>query len=163
MHTVYPVQKRKFLMIIFSLILSINTLGTTRRERYSKREIKNGLIWIRGENKPYTGVLISYYEGDKIRCQIPYEDGLLNGARVVYYKSGTMKSKENYSEGKKEGPSVLYYENGKIMMEINYVDGKKDGEKIHYDKNGIEKNRSSYKNGRKKKSEFLEEDMEAKL
>lgn len=135
-------------LVLMAFVFSVS-YSSVRTEPYSKREIKNGLICLIGENNPYTGILVSYYEGSQLEAIMTYRNGLLEGERVIYYRNGLIKSKETYRDGKKEGFSLIYYDNGKPMIKTQYVNGKKHGEKILYNKNGLVRETISYKKGRK--------------
>ncbi len=131
------IKKNKNIFSLFLALFFFSSLiaqGEMRREDYEKKVLRNGIVYILGEDLPYTGILTDYSAGKKSTAA--YREGLLSGEKVLYYKNGLVRSRESYRDGYKEGPTYLYYDNGQIMSEINYIKGKKSGEKLFYDKNG---------------------------
>ena len=67
-------------------------------------------------------VTLKYPDG-KVKGELNYVNGKLNGISTMYFQSGRIKSRETYKEGKLDGPSKYYYENGRLMREEFYKNG----------------------------------------
>ncbi len=96
-----------------------------------------------------------YYPSGKLKSEVNYKNGKLEGIFMDYYKHGKLKYEANYKNGKEEGIARGYYKNGKLEYEENYKNGKLEGHaKTYYEtgeymfidtyKNGININRKSY-------------------
>ncbi len=67
--------------------------------------------------------IVHKYPNGKVKAELIYVNGKLNGISTMYYPSGIIKSRENYSNGVLEGLANYYYENGKLMREEFYKNG----------------------------------------
>ena len=63
------------------------------------------------------------YPDGKIKGELNYVNGKLNGISTMYFQSGRIKSRETYKDGILDGPSRYYYENGRLMREEYYSKG----------------------------------------
>lgn len=73
-----------------------------------------------------------------------------NQASVIkktYYSNGKLKEELTYKCGKLNGASRLFRESGELWVEGNYINGKKEGEQNTYEDGSLIK-KSEYKNGK---------------
>ncbi len=98
-----------------------------RRESASKMEVKNDLVYIAGETKPYTGVLFVTEENDQISEEGTYKNGKLNGTRKEWYPDGQLKCIESYRNNVKHGIWNTWFFGGDLAIEEVYKNGNKDG------------------------------------
>ncbi len=79
------------------------------------------------ENKSKSGGetkrIIHKYPNGKIKGELYYKNGNLNGISTLYYENGSIKSRENYKDGVLDGLAKYYYESGRIMREEFYRNG----------------------------------------
>ena len=133
----------------------------------SMKQIRNGLVYLPNETKPFTGGFVGWYPNGQKKEEVNYIDGLAVGTRTVwieqYYKDGKLDGKytrwdlngtkaeeSNYKDGKEDGQRLTWwYRNGKKESETNYKDGKKDGNSILWFKNGQKRKESNYIDGKK--------------
>jgi antitoxin component YwqK of YwqJK toxin-antitoxin module len=54
----------------------------------------------------------NYWENGKLRGEIPYKNGKINGILKTYYSTGKLMSEVEYKEGKAAGPMKTYLETG---------------------------------------------------
>lgn len=106
---------------IITLTLVISTFLSAREIKIENIIDKNGIIYVKGEESPFTGMV-----KDKKNKEY-YKNGLPHGKWLTFYSNGVLKSIENWKEGKLNGKYVLYNESGDKMMENNYSNGKDDG------------------------------------
>ena len=118
------------------------------------------------------GNWITYYNNDRVKHEITFQNNRPNGYATFYYKSGK-KSEEgiwkndrwvgeykyyhengnlayewNYNEqGKREGVQKYYHENGQLMIEGEWQDGKEAGKLVEYYANGDVKQEKYFDNG----------------
>ncbi len=79
------------------------------------RRIESG----RSGGKSYERKVLKYPDG-KVKGELVYVNGKLNGISTMYYETGRIKSRETYKEGVLDGPSKYYFENGRLMREEFY-------------------------------------------
>ncbi len=75
-----------------------------------------------GENK--VSVEKHAYSNGKIKAELRYVNGKLNGISTMYYPNGKIKARENYRDGMLDGLTKRYYEQGQLMSEEFYRRGK---------------------------------------
>jgi antitoxin component YwqK of YwqJK toxin-antitoxin module len=64
------------------------------------------------------------YPNGKIKAELRYVNGKLNGISTMYYPNGIIKARENYRDGLLDGLTKRYYEQGQLMSEEFYRHGK---------------------------------------
>jgi len=76
-----------------------------------------------------------YYESGQLRSESVYEPG---GRRVFkeYGVNKKLKGEVVYQNGKLDGPVKCYYEQGQLRSEMFYKDGKLEGVTKEYEKSG---------------------------
>ncbi|MGL4997467.1 MAG: toxin-antitoxin system YwqK family antitoxin [Cetobacterium sp.] len=98
-------------MILFNLSFS-----NLRKESVDKKSIKNQIVYLQNEQKPFTGQLF----GLGIKEQ--YETGVKNGFFQGFFYDGGKKYiyEGNYINGIKHGTWTLKYLNGEIRAALKY-------------------------------------------
>lgn len=86
-------------------------------------EKKNSITYIKGENKPFTGILIGKKNQKDIIGMYSYKNGQHQGIQYDYYENGQLSVKLNAANDKNEGEGIVYYENGKISEKRFYKNG----------------------------------------
>ena len=105
-------------------------------------------IYSKNTRKPYTGVLIMYFDNGKIKYEGNIVDGKKNGIMKSYYENGQLQEEGHYKEGKYEGLWRRYFDNGILSIKGNYKDDKQDGFwKSYYDNGQLYLDRI-YKDGK---------------
>ena len=122
---------------IFVLILSLTMLISyaQRKEKYENLEAKNGLMYVKGETKPYTGKCYTTHDNGKLGMGGYYVNGKMNGNWIWWYKNGNKKRYTQYKNGVKHGKNIYYYKNGVKKSEIIY-DNNRNIRQISYNKKG---------------------------
>lgn len=124
--------------ILFVLIFLFNTLIVKAEREVKKEEIelKNGIIYFKGEENSYNGIVKENYPNGKLKESLIVENGKVNGNVKVYYENGNLKYNTPYKNNKKEGIEKIYSLDGKLEMEVPYKNGVKDGVQKQYSKDG---------------------------
>ena len=141
-------KKIKALFMVIFILLFVSC-GKPREVNIIDAEIREGIAYVKGETKAFTGIIKSYYDNGALKEDIPYKDGKEEGLLKRYYENGNLLSEINLKDGKKEGLSKLYYENGNLLMEANYKDDKSEGLFKSYYENGNLLSEGNYKDGKK--------------
>ena len=86
----------KHLLVLITLFFFV--VGCNKIDE-SQIEIKGELIFKIGEEKPFTGKLITRNKKDKIHFESTYKDGKKEGVSKGYYENGNLNWEENYKDG----------------------------------------------------------------
>ncbi|QQS86972.1 toxin-antitoxin system YwqK family antitoxin [Fusobacterium canifelinum] len=167
-------MKKNFIIYTFIIFLLTSFTVFGQREVDFEELIYHEdteLIYVKGENEPFTGIRKDYYEDKSLKFEIPYKNGkkegkgkeyypsgkfksdaffvddVLEGKAIGYYENGNLEYEENYKDGKLDGLVKDYFESGKIKAEINYKNGELDGESLNFYKDGSLRSKAVYKNG----------------
>lgn len=91
--------------------------------------------------------VVSYWENGKIRSEIHYSDGKLDGPCKWYYNTGTPSMEAVYAMNVLNGESTRWHENGQVMIKAYYKDNQYDGMVEEYNVAGVLIKRENYTNG----------------
>ncbi|ALF24151.1 toxin-antitoxin system YwqK family antitoxin [Fusobacterium nucleatum] len=143
-------MKKNFIICTFIIFLLASfTVFAEREVDLEKLEYddKSKLVYLEGENEPFTGIAKDYYKDKSLKIEFPYKNGKMEGRGKEYYPSGKFKSDAFFVDGLLQGKSIGYYENGNLEYEENYKDGELDGLIKDYFESGKIKAEINYKNG----------------
>ncbi len=98
-------------------------------------EMKNGLVYERGSRKPYSGLIVEYFNDVLIELYT-VEDGLENGPSKKYYKNGVLQYEVNVKLGKPDGLLRTWFESGQLATEVNFINGIAQGVVKEWYENG---------------------------
>ncbi len=88
-----------------------------------------------------------YYNDGKLKAELGYVQGVLNGFSTWYFHNGNKQKEVYYNDGKIDGAVRYFYENGLLKAEFNVKNGVRDGLTKFYYPNGGLKEVKSYENG----------------
>ena len=80
-------------------------------------EPREGVVYLKGSDTPYTGKIFSLYPSGKREQEAHYKNGKPEGLYVEWYKNGQKAGEWNYKDGKRDGLQVYWHENGQKMAE----------------------------------------------
>ena len=126
-------KKIKVLFVIIFILL-FASCGKPREVDFKDTEERDGITYVKGETKTFTGIIKSYYDNGALKEDIPYKDGKANGIVKGYYPNGNLESIGNFKDGKLEGLYKEYYENGNLKSRLTDIHTKETLEE--YDENG---------------------------
>ena len=101
-------MKNNLVFLIFLLMLFA---CSSEKMNFSKLQDRNGLYYLVNEDKPYSGEIVSYFNG-KPDFEGQIENGLREGLWIYYFPSGQKKMEGSYKEGLKDGNWTSWQENG---------------------------------------------------
>lgn len=127
---------KKLLLLIFSIILLSSCYEKEREVDISKKQERNGIVYIINESTPYSGKILRKYDNGQILLLMSYKIGKLDGKYVHFYRNGQIYIDSEYKDGKLNGPYNKYHFNGQIVLETNYVSGEPNGIYLEYSKEG---------------------------
>ena len=94
------------------------------RQKLERRGGVLGLLYVKGENEPFTGTaFLSYANGSKSEVT-PYVEGKLDGMAINYYEDGSKRWEIPYVNGKPYGTAIEYNEDGSKSAEYVFENGK---------------------------------------
>lgn len=140
---VYPLKRLTCLAVIVIFVSPLFFIGCAAEINESECYLRNGLLFRKGEDKPFSGVVLGKsiregYRRQPVTFKKEYKNGLLQGRSYFYYGNGKIESIEPYEKGILNGVVTRYYENGQIKARLHFVDGMRGGVKgeMFWDKEG---------------------------
>ena len=128
-------MKKRFLLIfaIFLLTLFAFKCGLKRREDISKKQIRNGLVYIVNETQPYTGTFVAHYSNGQLKLEANFQSGKLYGLLKGWYKNGQLKSEQKFKYDFSYGKLKEWDSYGNLIMS-SYERKWKQWEQMMYEK-----------------------------
>ena len=119
-------------------------------EGVNKKELeeREGIIYLKGSDTPYTGKAFILEENGNMMSEENFKNGKPEGLQLRWHANGQKKSEVNYKDGKEDGLAVGWYEGGQKQGAVTYKDGKYDGLMRLLYKNGQKKSEVNYKDGK---------------
>ncbi|MBN2681716.1 MAG: hypothetical protein JXR58_04360 [Bacteroidales bacterium] len=124
----------KVLLFVF-LLCSIIGLAQDRIVSSDQLEEKSDVMYVIGEDSPYTGKSFTKYKTGEKGMAGNYVNGLKDGDWVWWYQNGTKKKFVQYSKGVKNGQTVYWYKNGQKKSEMIF-ENDKNIKQMCWDENG---------------------------
>ena len=114
---------KKFLLLIFSIILLSSCYKKEREVDISKKQERNGIVYIINESKPYSGKILRKYDNGQILLLMSYKNGKLDGLYKKYHYNGQILVEATYIAGEPDGIYLEYSKEGEKTKEIKYDKG----------------------------------------
>lgn len=111
----------KFLLVC-TIIGMMVLLGCSSKPTFNDLELRDGLYYQKGQEKPFTGKIFAKDTTGKDSLTGEIKDGKFNGEVILYYPNGNKKESVQYNMGEK-GEIKLYSEDGKLI-EKNILEDK---------------------------------------
>ena len=114
-------------LFLFPILISCNSYSGSSDKTVcvdTDALIRNGIIYLPNETKPFTGNNLCKYENGQIKSEGNYKDGKPDGKVIDWYENGQIEAEENYKDGKLDGKATYWHENGQVEKEATYKDGK---------------------------------------
>ena len=140
-----------FFLFLFPILISCNSYSGSSDKTVcvdTDALIRNGIIYLPNETKPFTGNNLCKYENGQIKSEGNYKDGKPDGKVTGWFENGQIQTVLNLKDGKLNGKVIDWYENGQIEAEGNYKDGKPDGKATYWHENGKIKGKVTFKDGK---------------
>lgn len=162
-------MKLKKLYMIFSLILifSFEIFSTGRIGNIENKMVKNDIVYLKGEETPFTGKLRGkgkteeylngikngYFkgkivaDGENILYEGQFVEGIKHGTWTLRYPEGKTKAVIKYNYNRPNGKWTYFFEDGTSEGYEEFKNGVLHGKVVTYTSEGKLKNRMSYENG----------------
>ncbi len=121
-------------------ILSIFLLFACQSKNAQETVIKN-------EDGEVLEGWVKRYNGDKLKSETFYKNGIREGVARVYYDTGELSDEVIYVGDELNGMAKKYHKNGQVYSLTPYVNDKKDGVQKKYYPNGNIWAETPYKRG----------------
>ncbi|MFT6715419.1 MAG: antitoxin component YwqK of YwqJK toxin-antitoxin module [Saprospiraceae bacterium] len=145
-------MKVSFSIFLITLLVSCTSNKTEMLEfTFQESEFEHINNLLNRNNKPFTGMLVAYFNESLIKSKRPYVQGLLNGQDFFWYPNGQLATSRHYTNGIKTGTHKGWWNDGqlKFIYPINNQ-GQYEGEV-----------REWYKSGQQYKSFYFEKGKES--
>ena len=100
------------LAVIIGFVVSCTLKPKERTVNSNKIEFRNNLFYYQGEQVPYTGRCVKFYQNGKKQKEQAVKDGKYDGPTVSFYENGQKSDEVNYTQGVTNGLSTSWYRNG---------------------------------------------------
>lgn len=122
--------------IVGILAVLMTVFACTKKVPLSDVEVKNGIAYHKGEDKPFSGTVFSKFKNGKLKEEVSYRNGKLNGPFKVWTEFGFPLTEGEWQDGRKTGAWTEYYENGEKRFSGEYLDDREAGQWTYYDRGG---------------------------
>ena len=102
----------------------ISSLAKPEGVNYNNTEGREGIIYLKGSDTPYTGKVFRLYKNGQKQGELTLKNGKIDGLWLYWYENGEKQQETNYKNGKKNGLQLGWHKNGQKAIEENYKDGK---------------------------------------
>lgn len=119
--------------------------NATERVVTDELQIRNDIVFLAGENVPFTGRRDESYPNGQKKSEVHWKDGKLSGVSIWWYENGRKKSEQDNSNRNMRS----WYENGQKKDEYIYTDGE------------LNTVTEWYENGQKKSEQFGSDTLNA--
>ncbi|ERP39030.1 toxin-antitoxin system YwqK family antitoxin [Chitinivibrio alkaliphilus] len=125
----------KSVTVIFCLALLLFSCGEDPRDSlsYDDRgmrevaaqdlELRDSLQYVRGEDSPFTGVAVEFYESGAEKVRADVVEGVYHGRTVSFYEEGGVELEGTMKNGEIHGEVVVYFEEGYVRDRLLYEQG----------------------------------------
>ncbi len=120
-------KKFAAIFLVFVVLVTVTGCGGERRESLTKKQERDGLIYVVNEQSAYTGIFFEQYDNGQFKIELPCKDGKLEGIRKEWYENGQLKSETPYKDGKFAGDYKEWFNNGQLRWEMSFKADKLDG------------------------------------
>lgn len=105
---------KKILLFLFAIsFLSINTQA--QEVSFQQLEVKDGIVYKKGETNPYTGICIDRWENGFMMEVKAFRNGKLHGEKKSFYESGNLKTLQIYGMGEPACKESKWDEEGNLL------------------------------------------------
>ena len=95
----------RYLLLVFCVMfLSLpfdSFAADTAVPNSSQLEVRLNVTYIKGENTPYSGTAIDFFENGRKKMEAVYKDGKREGMVTFWFETGQKKREETWHNGKK--------------------------------------------------------------
>jgi len=108
-------------VIVTSLVLIISC--SKKEVNVSKTVQSGGFIYEVNETKPFSGIVVEFYENGQKKFEHTFRKGKSHGMLTHWYENGRKKREGSLNDDGQEGKWTYWNENGEVIREEYYRDG----------------------------------------
>ena len=123
----------------------ITSLAKPEGVNWSATETREGIIYLKGSDTPYTGKVFRLYKNGHKRGELTSKNGKRDGFYQGWHENGMKYNEGNYKDNVMVGLWVQWHENGQKAEEKTYKDAKGHGQFVMWHKNGQKQRQANYK------------------
>jgi antitoxin component YwqK of YwqJK toxin-antitoxin module len=139
-------MKKLSYFIFFLLVMS----SCSHKITISEDQLPEDKFYYSDAITPYTGkCIILYKNSEKVKEEMHFKNGVLNGIWISYYPTGEMKQKGEYSNGMFHGKWESWSELGGKLYEVYYQKDSLSGKYITWHKTGKVKEKGEFLTNKK--------------
>jgi antitoxin component YwqK of YwqJK toxin-antitoxin module len=141
--------------------------------------LQDGVLHLKGSEKPFVGFIVEKTTGDKLLSEIPvwrgkahgtsrgwhlngqleveehFVHGVSEGIRTRWHANGQKRNEASIKEGELNGSFTEWHENGQLSLRMDMVKGKGEGLCEAWHPDGKPKSKVTLKNGEPVKTEYF--------
>ena len=122
-----------FRNIVILLIVLSSFPGMAQKVVEARQtEERKGLVYLKGDNTPFTGMAVTWFPSGKKQIEAPYLVGKENGVETSWFPDGKVMMEITYRDGEFNGSYKFYYVEGGLEYEKMYSGGLMNGPSTHY-------------------------------
>ncbi|MCG8430229.1 MAG: toxin-antitoxin system YwqK family antitoxin [Candidatus Omnitrophica bacterium] len=139
-----------FLLLLF-MIFSCNNVYSLDKNREVDLNLieanKDGIYYVKGEETPYTGRAVAYFDNGQESDEENFIEGVHNGPFKEWFRNGQLKADWTMKDGKPDGECFGWYEDGQKAYERRYDVGVAQGRWAVWYESGRQKSEELFKDG----------------
>ena len=135
----------RYIVPILVLLVLLNKVGLLEKNVLKKAEdqfknAKGKIVTpyiLKGEEKPYTGIIYTTYPNDHLKIRYEVKDGIKHGTMTQWYENGKKKLESHWKDGKLDGDYREWHLDESPKAEIFYKNSKKEGKAKFWDEKRV--------------------------
>lgn len=151
----------------------------TKRVPRAEIVLRDGVLRVKGSERPFVGVMIEQANGGRLLSEIPvwrgkvhgiargwhpnghleveerFVSGVSQGVRTRWHENGTQRSTATIVNGVLEGPYTEWHDNGQKALEMTLVHGLGEGQSLAWHRDGKLKSKVTLQAGKPIATEYL--------
>ena len=108
---------------------------------------QNGVMLEKKTRKPFTGVVVEYFDCDQLMFKGCFRHGKEDGLTETYHENGQLESRFFWKKGCEDGTHEEFHENGQLSCKGKWKDGKEEGLWEFFDEEGNLEESETWKSG----------------
>ena len=97
---------------LIKLVIILLTMFFPKKVDISKMEERNGIVYVIGEDKPFTGKFVEKYNNGLIEMETNYKNGIKHGKEKNYHPNGKIFKEQEWKNGNLTGEIKIWDESG---------------------------------------------------
>lgn len=122
--------------------------GEPRMVVRSELDLREGVLFVRGEETPFDGRLVENYPGGARKLSIEIHAGVADGISLGWFESGQLEVEEHFVRGLSHGQRTRWYASGRKRCVASVVRGQLYGSYEEWHPNGRKAMEVTYRNGK---------------